>query len=174
MRILRTPTLATLVLAGFVTVGCDRQPEQVDLQDQVNQSLERENLDHVDVTWDRDANVVHLKGSVDSADERQRAEQIANTAVGTGGTVLNELTVEGRQEDLADDLDSGIRERLQNLVDNDETMRAGNIDFDVNNGMVKITGEVGSAAERERIGQLAQNVPGVKDVANSLEVEARR
>jgi hyperosmotically inducible periplasmic protein len=170
MRVLRVPALAALVLSVAVSYGCDRQPEGPDVQERVSQSLQQANMDHVDVDWDRDANVVHLKGTVATADERQRAEQIASQAVGTSGTVLNELTVEGRDDEMAGDLDSGIRDRLQNLVENDPTFRDRNIDFDVNNGMVKITGDVRSAAEKNRIGELAQNVPGVRDVANSVEV----
>jgi hyperosmotically inducible periplasmic protein len=170
MRALRATTVGALMLSLVVVYGCERQPEGPDLREQVNESLERENLDHVTVDWDRDNNVVHLRGSVNSPAERQRAEQIANNAVGTTGTVLNELTVEGRDDEMAGDLDAGIRDRLNNLVENDQTLRERNIDFDVNNGMVKITGEVRTAAEKSRIEELAQNVPGVREVANALEV----
>jgi hyperosmotically inducible periplasmic protein len=175
MRVLRATTIGALMLSLAVVYGCERQTQGPNLGEQVNESLERENLDHVNVDWDRDSNVVHLRGTVNTQAERQRAEQIANNAVGTTGTVLNELTVEGRDEEMAGDLDAGIRDRLNNLVENDQTLRERNIDFDVNNGMVKITGEVRSAAEKTRVEELAQNVPGVREVANALEVrQARR
>jgi osmotically-inducible protein OsmY len=38
--------------------------------------------------------------------------------------------------------------------------------------MVTITGEVASADEKTRVEQLAKAAPGVKDVANGLEIKA--
>ena len=38
-------------------------------------------------------------------------------------------------------------------------------------GVVTITGTVKSAAERDKVGDLARSQPGVKDVVNSLEVK---
>jgi osmotically-inducible protein OsmY len=85
----------------------------------VQAALKNANLSDVDVNYDRDEKVVHLKGTVDSADQRARAEQIAERAVGTSGKVLNEVTVKGVDEKTADDNDGRIKDRLKEMVDND-------------------------------------------------------
>jgi osmotically-inducible protein OsmY len=124
----------------------------------------------VNVDYDRDAKVVHLKGAVDSAAERARAEEIAERAVGTTGRVANELTVKGVTERTADDHDGDIRSELKARVDNDSVLKDRHINFDVNNGVVTIKGDVGTAAEKQKVGQMAQSTQHVKDVVNSLDV----
>ena len=44
------------------------------------------------------------------------------------------------------------------------------INFDVNNGVVTIKGQVHSDAEKQRVEELAKSAPGVKEVANGLEI----
>ncbi len=123
----------------------------------------------MNVDWDSDAKLLHLKGAVDSSAERAQAESVATRAVGTTGQVVNELTVEGAPEKLADDFDGAIRERLNNLA-NDKAFDGRDINFDVNNGVVTIKGEVNSQAEKTRIGEMAQKTEGVKEVVNALEI----
>jgi osmotically-inducible protein OsmY len=162
----------TMVAAALpIAAACDRQP---DVKDQVVQRLEAANLSHVDVDWDNDARIAHLKGQVNSPDERHRAEQVATEAVGTSGTVLNELTVEGLNENTADDMDGQIRDRLSEMVDRDPALKERNIDFDVNNGTVSVTGTVASEAEKQRVTELVQSAPGVTDFANRLEIEGQQ
>jgi hyperosmotically inducible protein len=114
---------------------------------------------------------VHLKGAVDSAAERSRAEDIARRAVGTSGTVANELTVKGVDQRTADDHDGDIRRVLKDKVDNDPALNDRHINFDVNNGVVTIKGDVRTAAEKQKVGQMAQSTENVKEVVNSLDVK---
>ena len=44
------------------------------------------------------------------------------------------------------------------------------INFEVLNGMVTIKGEVRNADEKARVGDIARAAPGVKDIANGLEI----
>jgi osmotically-inducible protein OsmY len=150
-------------------MGCNREP---DVGQQVERSLDQANIDDVNVDWDKEGKVVHLKGEVDSAEERQRAEQVAGAAVGTSGTVLNELTVDGMNDDAADDMDGQIRDRLSEMIDRDRTLTDRDISFDVNNGVVTVKGTVRSAAEKNRVTELVKAAAGVKDLANTLEIEA--
>jgi osmotically-inducible protein OsmY len=160
---------AALLVAMPATSGCNRQP---DVEEQVSKSLEQANLDKVDVEWDREAKVAHLKGEVSNPAEKQKAEEIATRAVGTTGTVLNELTVDGLNEDAADDMDGQIRDRLAEMIDNDPTLKDRNVDFDVNNGAVTAKGHVRTAAEKQKVDELVKNTPGVKEFANSVEIRA--
>jgi osmotically-inducible protein OsmY len=123
------------------------------------------------VEWDDDARIAHLKGTVDSPAERQRAEEIATTAVGTTGKVLNEVTIKGLNDRSADDLDGRIRSDLNRMVDDDQTLRDRDINFDVANGVVTIKGDVRTAAEKQRVSEIVKAAPGVRDMANALEIK---
>ena len=162
--------LSRLALAILVTASvsaCDRGPDPAD---QVRDALEAAQIDDVKVDYDRDSKAIHLTGSVDSPSVKQQAEQVAAKAVGTSGRVLNELTVEGAAADRADDRDGDIRERLNDLVDKDPVLKERDVNFDVNNGAVEIKGSVASANEKTRVGEMVRAVPGVKDMANGLEI----
>ena len=150
-------------------VGCGSAP---DTEGNVRKALDQANMQVVQVQVDDDANIVHLKGSVDTMDERTRAEEVASAAVGTTGRVLNELTVKGLNDDTADDLDDDIDDTLNRTLNNDPVLKERDIEFDVVNGMVTIKGEVASAGEKAQVEQLAKAAPGVKDVANGLEIKA--
>lgn len=163
MSVLPT-VLLSLVLAG----ACNRGP---DPKEQVSDQLKTANIRDVNVDYDRDAKVVHLKGAVESAAERARAEEIAERAVGTTGRVANELTVKGATDRTADDHDGDIRRELKAKVDNDSVLKDRDINFDVNNGVVTIKGDVGTAAEKQKVSQLAQSTQNVKDIVNSLDVK---
>ena len=163
--------LSALLAAAPFGYACNRGP---DVKDQVQQSLKQANIDDVNVDYDRNEKVVHLKGSVDSAAERQRAEDVATQAVGTSGTVLNELTVEDVNETTADNMDGQIRDRLSEAVDRDAALTDRNIDFDVNNGVVTVKGTVRSESEKNRVSEIVKSAPGVKDFANGLEIEPKR
>lgn len=166
MRSIRT---ASAILALTVAVfGCNKGP---DPKKQVDDALKQANVQNVDVNYDRDARVVHLKGEVDSAAEKARAEQLAAQVVGTSGRVLNEVTVKGEDTRTADNLDGSIRDTLKDRIDRDTVLKDRHINFDVNNGAVEIKGSVASAAEKTRVGEMVRSVNGVKDVANALEVK---
>jgi hypothetical protein len=107
--------LVSLALAG----ACNREP---DVKDRVSKQLKDERINDVNVDYDRDTRIVHLKGTVDSAAEKQRAEQVADRVVGTSGRVANELTVKNADEHTADDMDGAIRKQLNATVANDRAL----------------------------------------------------
>jgi len=165
----------SMVPAAFISIvlvgGCTRGPDPKNL---VADELKNANINDVNVDYDRKAQVVHLKGAVDSAAERSRAEDIARRAVGTSGTVANELTVKGVDQRTADDHDGDIRRVLKDKVDIDPALNDRHINFDVNNGVVTIKGDVRTAAEKQKVGQMAQSTENVKEVVNSLDVKNDR
>jgi osmotically-inducible protein OsmY len=149
-----------IVVATFLSaaaLACNTQP---DPKDEVTRALDEANIEDVNV---------HLKGTVDSSVERAQAESVAARAVGTTGQVVNELTVEGEAAQTADDFDGAIRDRL-NTISGDQAFDGRDINFDVNNGVVTIKGTVRSQAEKQRVGEMAQKTPGVKEVVNALEI----
>src|SRR4029450_9446221 len=158
---------AVALTLALATAGCNREP---DPSDQVSKALQDARLHDVKVDWDKDAHVAHLKGTVDQPTDKQRAEEVATAAVGTSGRVLNEVTVKGLNDKVAGDLDSGIKDRLNDMVKNDPVLRDRDVDFDVNNGVVTVKGEVRSAAEKNKVSDIVKETPGVKDMANALEI----
>jgi osmotically-inducible protein OsmY len=154
--------------ALLTTAACG--PRNQDFEKTADTALESAALDDVDANWDNDAKTIHLTGTVNSEDERQRAADVVQKAVGGGAQVANEVTVANKDDEIAGDLDGGIGKRINELADNEPELKDDNIDVDVNNGVVTITGEVDSAAERDKVGDIARSQPGVKDVINSVEV----
>ena len=162
-------SLFSAVLMSLVFMGaCNRGP---DPKEQVSDQLKNANIKDVNVDYDRNAKVVHLKGTVDSTAERSRAEQIAERAIGTSAKVANELTVKAVDNRSADNFDGDIRRELNDKVDNDALLKDRRINFDVNNGVVTIKGDVQTAAEKQKVGQMAQSTQNVKDVVNALDVK---
>jgi len=158
---------STMALAG----ACNRAP---DPKDRIVNDLKQAHMDDVNVDYDRNARVVHLKGAVDTNAEKARAEDIAQKAVGTSGAaVANELTVKGMDDRTADDMDGAIRKELNAKVNNDRALEGRDINFDVNNGVVTIKGDVASQAEKSQVMQMARSTANVKEVVNSLEVNPK-
>lgn len=151
------------------TAACG--PRTPDYEKTADDALSTAALDDVEANYDNDAKTIHLTGTVNTENERQRATDVVQKAVGTGAQVANEVTVANRDEDIANDFDGALETRLDELVDNEADLKDNSIGFDVNNGVITITGDVNSAAERDRVGDIARSQPGVKDVVNSLEVK---
>jgi osmotically-inducible protein OsmY len=173
MRVTHTSAAVAFVLA--LTAGaCSNNANVPDPSDRAAQALTDANIKDVKVDWDKDARVAHLKGTVDSTQERARAEQVAETAVGTSGKVLNEVTVENVNEKTADDMDGRIRSDLKDMIGRDQVLRDRDIDFDVSNGMVTVKGEVRTTAEKSKVSDMVKAAPGVKDFANGLEIKPKQ
>ena len=150
-------------------VACQQAP---DTENTLRKALDQANMQQVEVKVDNDERIVHLKGTVGSMAERSRAEEVADAVVGTSGRVLNELTVKGLNDTTADDLDGDIRKNLDRMIDNDPSLKQRDVNFEVTNGMVAIKGNVRSADEKNRVGEMTKAAPGVKDVANGLQIES--
>lgn len=170
-------TFATIGLAALVglTAACGvNDRNEPDVKTMAEDALRAEGIEDVRVTHDNDARVVHLRGTVASPQIRERAETSVQRAVGATTRVANEVVVEGRHEDMAGALDSGIKEQLNVLRDDHPVLKDRDVDFEVNNGVVTIKGEVRTAAERQQAEQMAKQVQGPTEVINALEVRASK
>jgi hyperosmotically inducible protein len=168
MRCTRYGSVLILTLTLGAAGACNSGP---DPEEKVSKALKDARLDDVKVDWDKDAHVAHLKGTVDQPTDRQRAEEVASAAVGTSGRVLNEVTVKNVDDRTADDMDSGIKSRLKEAIGNEPMLRDRDINFDINNGVVTVKGEVRSEAEKARVSEIVKTTSGVKDMANALEIK---
>ena len=161
--------IAVLCLAAALAAGCRNNGPNP--SEQVQSGLRAANLTDVNVEWDSSARIAHLKGTVDRPTDRQRAEDIATATVGTTGTVLNEVTIKGLNDTTAGNLDGEIKSQLKKMRDADAILRDRDIDFDVHNGVVTVKGEVRTAEEKNKVTELVRAAPGVKDMANALEIK---
>jgi osmotically-inducible protein OsmY len=163
--------VAVLALAAMFA-ACSRNSN--DPKDRVDKALSDANIKGVHTSYDRDADVIHLRGTVDSADAKQRADQLATSAVGTSGKVLDELKVQGMDEKPISDQDSLIRDTLKDEVSKDQVLRDRDINFDVNNGVVTVKGDVRTPEEKAKVSELVRGVSGVKQMANELDIKPKK
>jgi hyperosmotically inducible protein len=69
-------------------------------------------------------------------------------------------------------LDSGIDKNLEAMLVQHNLKR--DVNYDVNNGVVTLKGDVASPGQRASVEKLAERVPNVKQVVNELEVKHQR
>lgn len=142
------------------------------------------NLDSFDINTDvKDGNVV-LTGKVENSVDKKLAEELVANIDGVV-SVDNKLTIVADNDmdsDLSDDAEDAVDEGTSELTDAkiatviktrllmDTDISGFDINVDVENGVVTLTGEVDSDAERDLAVEIAKNASDVKDVENNLRV----
>jgi hyperosmotically inducible periplasmic protein len=129
--------------------------------------------------------VVTLKGEVQSAAARERAVELAKSTAGVRDvvdtlTVVPEATAtSGRAPDTAREAardtaavtgDAGITTAVKSKMLADSTVSGLNIDVDTKDGIVTLTGNVKSAAEKRRAVEIAKQTDHVKSVKDQLKI----
>lgn len=173
-RQLQVFSISALLVSTPFVLACERTADQPDYEARVNDQLKTANLDNkVNVDWKTDEKTMHLTGEVERAADKARAEELAQQVVGTSGRVVNEIKVEGTDYG---EIDDRIEEQLDKMFE-DRTewdFDGRGVSFDSAQGVVTITGTVESAATKQRIGERARAVNGVKDVVNNLDIDPKR
>jgi osmotically-inducible protein OsmY len=59
-------------------------------------------------------------------------------------------------------------------MDKDPILKERDIDFEVVNGVVTVKGDVRSTAEKTKVSEIVRAAPGVKEMANALEINQGR
>jgi osmotically-inducible protein OsmY len=163
-------SLAAILFVVAGTAACSSGP---DPSDNISKALKAANFNEVTVTWDGGPKIAHLRGTVDRTADRSRAEEVASAAVGTDGKVLNEITIKGLNEKTAGNLDGEIKSQLKQMVKGDPILRDRDLSFDVTNGVVTVKGDVQTADEKTKVTELVRAAPGVKDMANAVEIKPK-
>lgn len=175
----RIAALPILLLLLVFSVACSQQRANApDVKDAVKNSLQSAGYDNVNVDQDRDKGVITLKGDVRSDEDKAKAAQIAQNAA-PGLVVANELGVrpEGDAGDQAKKIDSNTDDAIENH------MKAAiaahrwenqHISFDAKNGVLTLTGDVDTTAQREQVQKVAKDIPGVDQVVNELQVKGMK
>lgn len=121
--------------------------------------------------------VVTLSGTVDTAQARTRAVEVARTTTGVTG-VQDQLAVAppavATSGVTAPLTDGAITATVKTALLADPLSSGLKIDVDTANAVVTISGTVASEAEKARAEEVAKASPGVSSVVNDLKVSARQ
>ncbi len=171
----RLLSFAPILLASALVVGCSSN-QSPDVTGPVREELNAIGLRDVSVSQDRAAGVVTLSGTVVTEAEKTAAATAAQRVAGNQ-VVANEIVVtppggERAAEDVSSALDEGIDSNMKALM-----IRMGepaDVNYDVNAGVVRLTGSVTSQATRAEIEKAAAAVPNVTQVVNELQVSEQK
>jgi osmotically-inducible protein OsmY len=159
--------------AGAVRSGDARLASQIGQQLAWDRELARFDLD-VRVN---DA-MVHLSGDVATTPQSHRARRLVE-AIPAVNAVVNaidvdpSLAVPGGEEPPPPD-DATLRERIETTLARDADVDAGNIDIQVRDGVVTLTGSVPGFGARQRAVYAARDLYGVAQVIDELAVTGGR
>jgi len=169
--------LMTLLTVGAL-VGCSSQRANTPpAKDNVVNALKDKGIDNINVDENRDKGVITLKGDVQSDDQRRQAGDIAQTAA-PGRVIANELAVrpqgeEGTAKKIESNTDDAIESSFKAEIaahhwDNQH------IHFNAKNGVLTLTGDVDTPAQREQAEKVAARIDGVRQVVNELQVKGHK
>lgn len=124
--------------------------------------------------------VVTLTGNVDGEEAKERALELARATTGVVNVVdmIAARTASGsgdapEPERTAGDVldDAGITMSVKSRLLDDPLVKGLRIDVDTRDGVVFLTGSVGSDAEKQQATQLARDAKGVRDVKTNLTIQ---
>ena len=111
--------------------------------------------------------VVQLSGFVDSPEQKDEATKVASAVDGVK-SVDNSISVGGKTSmgtKLDDTVTTGkVKAALMDASD----VKSGQINVETKSGIVQLSGFVDSAAMKDKAGEVAKGVSGVKEVQNAL------
>ena len=176
MKRLNSSLISVLLLAGTMA-GCSMaNSKSPDVAGEIRKSLDGVGLKDVSVSQDRDKGVVTLSGHVPSDFDKTQAESIARSAAASQ-VVSDQVAVlpPGGEKDakrMDADFDKGIDKNLDAALV--QQGRQKGVSYDVKKGVVTLTGDVRSQAERRQVQEIAANVPNVQQVVNELQVKKQK
>lgn len=121
----------------------------------------------------KSGNDVTLTGHVPTEDDKREVEAIARGTKGVGN-VVNNLEVDAKTQSNAEKQfvpDLEIKAAVLQSILNNPALKSQQIKVDVNNGEVKLSGSVGSSAQKTAAETAARAITNVRDVdSNALAV----
>ena len=172
-KLLATMTLSTLVSMPALANTWEGETKDAWLDGKVETALMlNTKINNFDINTDVKNGVAILSGEVDSKAEKDLARQLAANVSGVS-EVRDEITVSTPQDAgwKGSAKDAWIDGRVETALMFDTEVNNFKIDTEVENGVVMLTGEVGSEVKKDLAGRIAANVDGVKSVTNQLQVK---
>jgi hyperosmotically inducible protein len=144
--------------------------------DGIRTSLKQAGYKDVSVSQDRDKGVVTLTGHVSTDNEKAQAEQVAKS-MAVGQVVADEIIVlpvgsESAAKAVNSDVDAAIGKLLDAALIQNNLHDI--VKYSVKNGVVTMTGDVISQADRVTTQNLAAAIPNVQQVVNELQVKNQK
>jgi hyperosmotically inducible periplasmic protein len=175
MKFKSTLGLLTVVIAGTLA-GCSSMQKSADVTDSIRKSLDQSGYKDVSVSQDRDKGVVTLTGHVAVPNDKAQAEQVAR-ALAPGQVIADEIAVlpaggESAAKAMNSDVDSAIGKLIDAALIQNQLHDS--VKYAVKSGVVTLTGEVHSQADRVTTQNLAAAVPNVQQVVNELQVKDQK
>ena len=167
--------LAPLVLLTLVATGCmsSRPPsEQVSdaaVTSKVKSALAADaTTNPLKVDVDTNEGVVRLSGTVEKAENRTRAEEVARNVEGVR-RVVNDIQVGDKHVATTVD-DAFITTKIKSKLTVSGDVNPFNIDVDTQNGVVTLSGRVTKPEAKVAAERIARETEGVKEVHNNITV----
>ncbi|MBK6454241.1 MAG: BON domain-containing protein [Steroidobacteraceae bacterium] len=115
--------------------------------------------------------VVQLGGFVDNTQQKVQATKVARSITGVK-EVRNDLRIGAKADPTAGQVvdDSVVTASVKAKLADDSTTKAHQINVGTDKGVVQLTGFVDSTSMKDRAGEIARSVDGVKQVRNDLEI----
>jgi hyperosmotically inducible protein len=170
-----TAAAAALLLA--LSIGCSQHRANTPSEkNAVADALKQAGYDKISIDEDRDKGVITLKGDIATQADKERAETIARESA-NNSVIANELLVTGADKGLAKEVagdnDDAIKARFKEWVAANR-LKKQHVSADVKNGVVTLTGDVDTEAQRTMFEKDIAKIEGVTEVVNKLEVKPRK
>jgi hyperosmotically inducible protein len=167
--------LAPLALVGLAATGCmsSRPPsEQVSdaaITSKVKSALAGDaTTNPLKVDVDTNEGVVRLSGTVEKAENRTRAEEVARHVEGVR-RVVNDIQVGDKHVATTVD-DAFITTKIKSKLTVSGDVNPFNIDVDTQNGVVTLSGRVTKPEAKAAAERIARETEGVREVHNNITV----
>jgi len=151
------------------TQGLGERVADLEIKTLVNAGLlQNSELAEKHIATDVKNRTVTLSGTVETAAQKNQAEQIAWQVTGVQG-VTDNLSATNAQTN-PESVDDKLAHRVEFELYSTKAISLKTVQILANNGTVTLTGNVSSRAEKLLAGKTAQSVEGVRKVVNSLAV----
>jgi osmotically-inducible protein OsmY len=151
------------------TQGLGERVADLEIKTLVNAGLlQNSELAEKHIATDVKNRTVTLSGTVETAAQKNQAEQIAWQVTGVQG-VTDNLSATNAQTN-PESVDDKLAHRVEFELYSTKAISLKTVQILANNGTVTLTGNVSSRAEKLLAGKMAQSVEGVRKVVNSLAV----
>lgn len=176
-KFIREALVATSFMAVFVIAGCNqKKPDFPDVKAKVNSSLTQKDLGSIEVSQDRDKGVMTLSGTVPTVAKKQQAESIAKQAA-SDYTIADEVAVvaPGTAKEVKEanaDTDGAIQDNFKAALAKNKNLESQSVTVKSTNGVVMLSGNVETEADKLEAEKLANTVPDVKQVVDEIQVKA--
>jgi hyperosmotically inducible protein len=168
------PAAGTIVLAGLMacssTQSVDEQVSDAWITSKVEAQMAADpEVNPFEIDVDTTDGVVRLSGMVETEIQRTEAENLARA---TEGVVRVENDIQIGDPTLEENIDDGwISTKIKGKLAADPEINKFNIDVDVLQGVVTLSGTVKTERAHEHAEEIARRTEGVVDVKNLIEVE---